>query len=110
MERAKRGPASCCPDSGHLWLKEEEELAAFAKGCQAPHFFPVILIFHCIMIPTYHGGSRWIFLDPPPKAALSLETLPHPRSWRPLQGGSATYRSIMPSPWGRFPGVLSSLP
>ena len=71
MERAKRGPASCCPDSGHLWLKEEEELAALAKGCQAPHFFPVILIFQCIVIPTYHGGSRWIFLDPPPKASVS---------------------------------------
>ena len=71
MERAKRGRASCLPNSGHLCLKEEEELAAFAKGCQAPHFFPVILIFHCIMIPTYHGGSRWIFLDPPPKASVS---------------------------------------
>ena len=73
---AKRGRASCCPDSGHLCLKEEEELAALAIGCQAPHFFPVILTFQCIMIPVYHGGSRWIFLDPHPKASLSLETTP----------------------------------
>ena len=108
MERAKRGPASCCPDSGHLWLKEEEELAAFAIGCQAPHFFPVILTFQCIVIPGYHDGLQWIFLDPHPKASLSLETLPHLCCWCPLQGSSATYRSIMPSPMGT--GVLSRLP
>ena len=57
MEMAKRGPASCCPDCGHLCLKEEEELAAFAIDGQAPHFFPVILTFQCILIPMYHGGS-----------------------------------------------------
>ena len=97
---AKRGQASCCPDCGHLCLKEEEELAAFAIDGQAPHFFPVILTFQCILIPVYHGGSRWIFLDPHPKASLSLESLPHLCRWRPLQGGSETYRFIMPSPRG----------
>ena len=107
MEMAKRGQASCCPDSGHLCLKEEEELAAFAIGCQAPHFFPVILTLQCILIPMY-SGSRWIFLDPHPKASLSLETLPHLCRWCPLPGGSATYRFIMPSPRGT--GVLSRLP
>ena len=106
MEMAKRGQASCCPDSGHLCLKEEEELAAFAIDCQAPHFFPVILTFQCILIPMY-GGSRCIFLEPHPKASLSLETLPHLCHLCLLPGGSATYRFIMPSPpWGQvcFPG------
>lgn len=108
MEMAKRGQASYYPDSGHLCLKEEEELAAFAVGCQAPHFFPVILTLQCTVIPMYPGGSGWIFLDPHPKASLSLETLPHLCRWRPLPGGSATYRFIMPSPRGT--GVLSRLP
>ena len=100
MEMAKRVQASCCSDSGHLCLKEEEELAAFAIGCQAPHFFTVILTLQCIVIPIYPGGSRWIFLDTHPKASLSLETLPHLCRWRPLQASSVTYRFIMPSPRG----------
>ena len=108
VEMAKRGRASCCPDCGHWCLKEEEELAAFAIDGQAPHFFPVILTFQCILIPMYHGGSRWFFLDPHPKASLSLESLPHLCRWRPLSGGSATYRFIMPSPRGT--DVLSRLP
>ena len=74
MEMAKRGQASCCPDSGHLCLNEEEELAAFAMDCQAPHFFPVILTLQCILMPMYPGGSGWIFLDPHPNASLQRET------------------------------------
>ena len=64
--------------------------------------------------PNYHHtlDHRWFFLEPQPNASRSLETLPHLCLWRPLQGGSATYRFIMPSPCGGkvcFPGSLRKL-
>ena len=96
VEMAKRGQASCCPDSGRLCLKEEEELAAFAICCQAPHFFPVILTLQCILIPMYHGGSLWIFLDTHPKASHSLETHPHLCHRRPLQGDLQVHHALAP--------------
>ena len=80
----------------------------FCNRWPSSTFLPCDLDFPMYPDPNV---SWWITMDffrPYPKASLSLESLPHLCRWRPLQGGSATYRFIMPSPRGT--DVLSRLP
>ena len=72
----------------------------FCNRLPSSTFLACDLDFPMYPDPNVSWWITMVFLDPHPKASLSLESLPHLCRWRPLQGGSETYRFIMPSPRG----------
>ena len=89
-----------------------EGTCCFCNRLPSSTFLPCDLDTPMYRDPNVSWWIRVHFLDSHPQASLSLETLPHLCCWRPLQGGSATYRFIIPSPHGGkvcFPGSLRKL-